>query len=397
MSLDTASVTEPPSEPIAEVLESTGLRYVSAAMPGIKRIGSPPRFRYLGPSGSQVTDEKVLARIAKLVLPPAWTDVWITTDPRGHLQATGRDVRGRKQYRYHNKWREERDSNKFDRLAAFGRALPKIRTCVARDLGLSGLPREKVLATMVSLLDRIFVRVGDERYRKANGSYGLTTLRDKHVEISGESIRIRFRGKSGKEHDVALSDRRIANIVRRCRELPGYELFQYVEEGEAKSIDATDVNGYLKVVANDDYSAKDFRTWHATVIAANALAIARKSRSGRASPRAVNDAIRKAAESLGNTLAVCRRSYVHPGVLDIELLEAIEQRRGVRVAGLSAEERRVLTLLAAAARRKPDQELARKLERSIAATRRRPKQAIDAPNRAKRALRRRAEPARASG
>jgi DNA topoisomerase-1 len=267
--------------------------------------------------------------------------------------------------------RDERVSNKFDRLARFGRALPAIRATVERDLARPGLPREKVLATMVALLDRTFVRVGDERYRKANGSYGLTTLRNKHVEVSGERIRIRFRGKSGKEHDIALSDRRIANVVRRCRDLPGYELFQYVDDGEVRSIDANDVNTYLKAAAGDDYSAKDFRTWGATVIAANALALAGAPKSDRELTRTVNQAIRQAADSLGNTLAVCRRSYIHPGVLDCKRVEEVCRRRARRVQGLSTDERRVLALLDAAAKDRPDEQLVAKLVRSSQVVRRR--------------------------
>jgi DNA topoisomerase I len=364
MQVDSANAEAPPPA-VVEVLESTGLRYTSDAKPGIRREGKAPDFRYVDARGEPVNDERTLARIANLVLPPAWTDVWISTDPRGHLQATGRDARGRKQYRYHAKWREERDSNKFDRLAAFGRALPAIRRKVESDLARPGLPRAKVLATMVALLDRTYVRVGDERYRKANGSYGLTTLRNRHVEVSGERIRIRFKGKSGKEHDIALSDRRIANVVRRCRDLPGYELFCYLEDGEVRSIDAADVNAYLKEAAGDDYSAKDFRTWGATVIAANALAAAAVPKSERQTTRTINEAIKRAAESLGNTVAVCRKSYVHPGVLDCRLVESQASRRVARIAGLEADEAKVVALLDAAAKAKPGEDLAGKLRQSL--------------------------------
>jgi DNA topoisomerase-1 len=369
MQLDpSAPVAEPVAPPpaVVDVLESTGLRYGSDAIPGIRREGKPPAFRYVAPGGREIEDEKTLARVRKLVLPPAWTDVWIATDPRSHLQATGRDARGRKQYRYHAKWREERDSNKFERLAAFGRALPAIRRTVERDLARAGLPREKVLATMVALLDRTCVRVGDERYRKANGSYGLTTLRNKHVEVRGETIRLRFRGKSGKEHDIALSDRRLASVVKRCRDLPGQELFRYSDEDGVRSIDAGDVNDYLKAAAGNEYSAKDFRTWGATVIAAAALAAAATPRSDREATRTVNQAIRRAAEQLGNTLAVCRRSYIHPGVLDCKRIEAVCARRTRPVRGLSSDERRVLALLDDAARDRPDDQLAVKLARSVA-------------------------------
>jgi DNA topoisomerase I len=338
-----------PPEAVADVIEATGLSYTSDVAPGYRRLGKPPRFRYVDERDRAVTDERTLSRIAKLVLPPAWTDVWICKDPRGHLQATGRDVKGRKQYRYHAKWREERDSNKFDRLAKFARALPAIRAAVEQDLAKPGLPREKVIATMVSLLDRTCVRIGGERYRRENGSFGLTTLRNRHVDVQGECIRIRFRGKSGKEHDVSLCDARIARVVRRCRELPGYELFRYVEDGEARTVGASDVNAYLKQHAGDDYTAKDFRTWGATVVAANAILEAAKPESERQATRMVNDAIRKAAETLGNTLAVCRKSYVHPGVLDHALAAQVTKRRRARVDRLSPEECRTLAVLGASA------------------------------------------------
>ena len=373
MQLDPAprpAPVSPPSPQVADVLESTGLRYGNDAKPGIRREGKPPRFRYVAADGRAIDDEAVLGRVRKLVLPPAWTDVWIAADPRSHLQATGRDARGRKQYRYHAKWRDERDCNKFGRLAAFAHALPAIRRAVDRDLALPGLPREKVLAAMVLLLDRSFVRVGDERYRRENGSYGLTTLRNRHVEVRGETIRLRFRGKSGKEHDIALTDRRLARVVRRCRDLPGYELFQYVDDGGVRAVDAGDVNAYLKAAAGDEYSAKDFRTWGATVVAAAALAAMQPPKSARESTRAVNAAIREAAQLLGNTLAVCRRSYIHPDVLDCERIAGIASTRSRPVRGLSGDEMRVLALLNRAARRRPDDDLAAKLSRSLA--RRRP-------------------------
>jgi DNA topoisomerase-1 len=330
---------------VADVLETTGLAYSTDGEPGFRREGSPPKVRYKDASGRPVKEERTLERIDKLVLPPAWTDVWICRNPRGHLQATGRDARGRKQYRYHAKWREERDSSKFDRLAKFAHALPAIRAAVERDLAKPGLPREKVIATMVSLLDRTFVRIGGERYRKENGSYGLTTLRNRHVEVQGERIRIRFRGKSGKEHDVALCDRRIAGIVRRCRDLPGYELFQYVEDGVVHSIGAADVNAYLKETAGDEYTAKDFRTWGATVVAASAIIEAQPPATPRETTRIVLAAIRRAADMLGNTLAVCRKSYVHPGVLNRARAARVAKRRRPRIDRLSADEVRTLAVL----------------------------------------------------
>ena len=353
---DAAAVTPA----VAEVLESTGLAYSSDREPGIRRVGSAPRFRYVDASGRPLRDARTKERIDKLVLPPAWTEVWICRDPQGHLQATGRDARGRKQYHYHPKWRTERDSNKFDRLAKFARALPAIRAAIERDLAKPGLPREKVIATMVSLLDRTSVRIGGERYRRENGSYGLTTLRNRHVEVQGECIRIRFRGKSGKEHDIALCDRRIAGIVRRCRDLPGYELFQYVEDGVVRSIGASDVNAYLKEAAGDEYTAKDFRTWAATVVAATAIIEAQQPGSPRETTRVLTAAIRRAADTLGNTVAVCRKSYVHPGVLNCALAARIARRRRPRIDRLSADEGRALAVVVASS-----QPLEVQLQRSL--------------------------------
>ena len=337
-----------PPEPIAAVLASAGLRYTLDHEPGIARRGTPARFRYVDARGRAVRDTATLNRIRRLAIPPAWTDVWICTDGQGHLQATGRDVRGRKQYRYHEDWRAERDQNKFHRLTAFARTLPAIRAAVDRDLALPGLPREKVLAAMVRLLDRTFVRVGDERYRRDNGSYGLTTLRNRHVKVNGDRIRIRFRGKAGKEHDLALEDSRIASVLRRCIDLPGYELFQYVEDGAPRQVAAMDVNDYLKRIAGADYTAKDFRTWGATMIAVNALDRAELPSSATAAARVVNDALRSAANVLGNTLAVCRKSYVHPGVVTAFLGGTLKPRRSrVSAAGLRAHERRTLAVLLA--------------------------------------------------
>lgn len=359
---DASTVDSELTREVAEVLESTGLVYSSDCDAGMRRGGEAGKFDYVNSNGLPLTDERALERIAKLALPPAWTDVWICRSARGHLQATGRDVKGRKQYRYHNKWREERDSNKFDRLAKFAESLPGIRATVERDLAKSGLPREKVLATMVSLLDRTCLRIGGERYRKENGSFGLTTLRNRHVQVQGERIRIRFRGKSGKDHDIALSDRRIASIVRRCRDLPGYELFQYVEGDGVRSIGASDVNDYLKASAGEEYTAKDFRTWGATVVATNAIIEAQRPASKRATTRLVTDALRRAAALLGNTPAVCRKSYVHPGVLNHALVADVARRRRRRRERLSAEEMRAHAVLVAAL-----QPLERQLQRSLQA------------------------------
>jgi DNA topoisomerase I len=303
-------------------------------------------LRYVDADGRRVRRAATLVRIRALAIPPAWTSVWICEDPQGHLQATGRDARGRLQYRYHAQWRAQRDEHKFDRLAEFAAMLPAIREAVARDLAQPGLSRRKLLAAMVRLLDRTHARVGDERYRRDNGSFGLTTLRTRHVRISGDRIRLRFRGKSGKEHDLSLLDKRLARIVRRCLDLPGYELFRYVEDGETRPLCATDVNAYLQEVAGADYTSKDFRTWRATVIAAVLLRRFGLADSAAERTKTVNRAIRVAARALGNTLAVCRRSYVHPGIVDAYLADAMPARCPRSPApGLRAGERRTLALL----------------------------------------------------
>lgn len=322
------------------------LRYARAGDPGFRRDGAPDAFRYVDDDGRIVRRAETLARIRALVIPPAWTSVWICGDPQGHLQVTGRDARGRLQYRYHAQWRAQRDQHKFHRLANFAAALPAIRAAVERDIAKPGLSRRKLLAAMVRLLDRRFMRVGDERYRRDNGSFGLTTLRARHVRVSGDRIRLRFRGKSGKEHDVSLADRRLARIVRRCLDLPGYELFRYVEDGETRKVCATDVNAYLQEVAGADYTAKDFRTWGATVIATVLLTRYGLPPSLGERAKTVNRALRAAAHALRNTLAVCRKSYVHPGVVDAYLAGALPARRvRNRTAGLRSAERRTLALL----------------------------------------------------
>ena len=332
--------------PLKAALAAAALRYSRPSDPGIHRVGSPGAFRYVDGRGRAIRRAQTLARIRALALPPAWTSVWICDDPQGHLQATGRDARGRLQYRYHPQWRAQRDEHKFERLADFAAALPAIREAVARDLAAPGLPRRKLLAAMVRILDRTFMRVGDERYRRENGSFGLTTLRTRHVEVSGNRVRLRFRGKSGKEHDVSLSDRRLARIVRRCLDLPGYELFRYVENGETWPLCATDVNEYLREIAGTDYTSKDFRTWGATVIATVLLTRYGLPASAAERTRTINRALRAAAQALGNTLAVCRKSYVHPGVVGAYVDDALPPRRmKLRVRGLRTAERRTLSLL----------------------------------------------------
>ena len=342
--LDIATVAAAPE--IGAVLEAAQLTYSRPCDAGYRREGPPDAFRYVDEHGRVVRRPAVLARIKTLAIPPAWTSVWICADPQGHLQAVGRDARGRLQYRYHADWRAQRDQYKFHRMVNFARKLPGIRQAVERDLATPGLNRRKLLAAMVCILDRTFMRVGDERYRRDNGSYGLTTLRTKHVRVSGDRIRLRFRGKSGKEHDVALADRRLARIVRHCLDLPGYELFQYMEDGERRRIFATDVNEYLQEISGADYTAKDFRTWGATVIATVLLTRYGPASSATERTRTVNRALRAAAQALRNTLAVCRKSYVHPGVVDAYLADALPPRKlKRRYAGLSVAESRTLLLL----------------------------------------------------
>jgi len=304
----------------AEAARAAGLRYVSDAQPGIRRRRQGRGFAYVGLSGEPVRERPTLKRIRSLAVPPAWTDVWICADPRGHLQATGRDARGRKQYRYHPRWREVRDEAKYGRLLAFGESLPALRRRVERDLGKDGLPRERIVATVVRLLDRCLLRIGNLEYAKDNGSFGLTTLRDDHVAVEGSRLRFKFRGKSGKEHDVDVRDRRIAQIVRRCQELPGQELFRYEEEdGGVRTVESDDVNLYLGEATGQPFTAKDFRTWAGTVLAARELAAIGTFGSETEGRRNLVSAIKAVAEQLGNTQAVCRKCYVHPAVVEAYL------------------------------------------------------------------------------
>src|SRR3954468_15169391 len=296
---------------------SAGLRYVcDQRTPGIRRLGSPGRFRYVRADGRKVSSDD-LARIKSLVIPPAWTDVWICASPDGHLQATGRDARGRKQYRYHVRFRQMRDEVKYSRLPAFAQALRRIRRRTAADLRKRGLPREKVLAAAVQLLEKTLIRIGNEEYARVNGSVGLTTMRDRHAKIRGAEVRFEFRGKSGVAHAVELHDPRLAKIVKACRDLPGYELFQYVDaDGARQSICSDDVNAYLREISGHDFTAKDFRTWAGTVLAAQALKVASGFDTQRQAKKYIKAAIDVVAEKLGNTPAVCRKCYVHPFILD---------------------------------------------------------------------------------
>ena len=336
-----------------ESARSAGLRYTTDAKPGIRRKRLGKRFTYVREDGRTILGAAELGRIKSLVIPPAWSDVWICSDPRGHLQATGRDARGRKQYRYHPKWREVRDQTKYHRLIDFAYALPKIRRTTAGHLRRAGLPREKVLATVVQLLEKTLIRVGNDEYARANRSYGLTTLRNAHVEVNGPRLRFSFRGKSGVEHEVDLNDRRLARIVRQCRDLPGYELFQYIDEnGERQTVGSEDVNAYLKEITGQEVTSKDFRTWAGTVLAAQLLKELDVASSGAHAKRNIVRVVEMVAEKLGNTKAVCRKCYIHPAIFDAYLngsIEEIIEQRARKVARaverLTADEAAVLGFL----------------------------------------------------
>lgn len=335
--------------------EEAGLRYVSGEGACIRRIRSGRSFRYIGTNGRPLRDQKHLARIRALVIPPAWQDVWICPSANGHLQAVGRDAKGRKQYRYHAKYRAHRDEAKFSRMIAFGTVLALMRRKVERDLRRRGLPREKVLATVVTLLQTTYIRVGNDEYARENESFGLTTMKDQHVRIAGAQLQFHFRGKSGQEHFIALTDRRLARIVKQCRDLPGYELFQYVDRnGATHRIDSGDVNEYIRRVSGHDFTAKDFRTWAGTLLAARELEAAGPAASATAAKRTIVGAIKTAARHLGNRPATCRKYYVHPAVFDAftdgSLFEVMQQGREQQEAyggrGLRAEEYSVMVIIA---------------------------------------------------
>jgi DNA topoisomerase I len=330
------------------------LRYVHDSMPAITRHKARNGFDYRMPDGSLVRDIDTLKRIRSLAIPPAWTDVWVCPDPNGHLQAVGRDQRGRKQYRYHPRWREVRDEAKFGKMLVFSRALPLIRARVDEDLKRHGLPRERVLAAIVRLMDLTLFRVGNTEYAKENKSFGLTTLRNRHVAIDGSRIHIHFRGKSGKQHESDINDRRLARIVKNCQDLPGYELFQYIdEEGNRHPVDSADVNDYLREITGEEVTAKDFRTWAGTHMAAQALREFEHFDSESKRKKAIVQAVEKVSKHLGNTPAVCRRCYIHPaifdGYLDGTLLEALAEKAGAylreNIDGITAEEAAVTAFL----------------------------------------------------
>ena len=322
------------------------LHYVDDTLPGISRKKVRGKFHYFDPAGHRITDPAEIQRINALAVPPAYVDVWICADPRGHLQATGRDARGRKQYRYHVRWREVRDTDKYSRLRDFGLALPKLRKKLESILAAPGFSREKVMATVITLLDATLIRIGNPQYAKENRSYGRTTLRDRHVEINGSAIQFQFRGKSGVEHQITVKDRRLARIVKRCQDIPGQHLFQYLDEdGERHPITSADINAYLQTLTGADFTAKDYRTWAGSALA---LAVLRQLawQPETEAKRHVVQTVKDVARQLGNTPAVCRKCYIHPGVLDGYHLGALAELPRPRIRkGLRAEEVALAMLL----------------------------------------------------
>lgn len=336
--------------------EEAGLVYVDDGRPGLTRRRSGTGFRYLDAKGAPVRDKAVLARIRSLAIPPAYTDVWICPRRNGHIQATGRDAKGRKQYRYHPDFRQAREANKFSRIMAFADALPGIRRRVDADMKRPGLSRDKVLATVVHLLETTLIRVGNDDYARTNKSYGLTTLRDPHVRIEGAALSFRFKGKSGKTWDVSLKDRRVARIVKACQDLPGQELFQYLDpDGTQRDVTSSDVNAYLREITGEDFTAKDFRTWAGTVLAALALREFEHFDSEAGAKRNIRTAIESVASRLGNTPTICRKCYIHPHILDsylkggllLQVKDAVESELSEDLSRLRPEEAAVLGLLQA--------------------------------------------------
>ncbi len=333
--------------------QEAGLRYVTDEKPGFKRQRRGKGFVYFDTHSERITDEEVLKRIKSLVIPPAWKNVWICPFKNGHIQATGVDARGRKQYKYHAKWSEVRNETKFEKMLSFGEALPLIRKRIHHDLLKHNLPKEKVIAAVVRLLEMTLIRVGNEEYAKENKSFGLTTMRDKHVEISGEKITFEFKGKSGIMHAISLKDRRLANIIKRCEELPGQDLFQYVDEdGKRHTITSEDVNQYLQKITQEEFTAKDFRTWAGTICAISALKEGGESTTKTESKKNLTQAVKQVSKRLGNTPTVCRKYYIHPAVLKAydegELLTIFPQKTtddSIPHDGLHDEEVAVLKFL----------------------------------------------------
>ena len=374
-------VTLLPSDPY-ESARIAGLRYVTDDMPGIRRRRAGTGFVYLDPQGQPIRDRETLGRIRSLVIPPAWTDVWICPLASGHIQAIGLDARGRKQYRYHAVYRQVRDATKFTRMVAFGLALPKIRARVAEDVRRQGLPREKVLATVVSLLEQTCIRVGNEEYRKQNESFGLTTLRNRHVRIHGRTMRFHFKGKSGQVHDLELTDRRLARIVRDCQCIPGHELFQYLDhDGQPERIGSGDVNDYLREITGEAFTAKDFRTWNGSREALSALELIGPAESQTAAKRNIVEAVKITAERLNNRPATCRKYYIHPTVLeaytDGSLFQSLSRAQAAEDKyGLRREEVALMKLLsthepAPVRRATTDKQLPLALKQSVAQIRKR--------------------------
>jgi DNA topoisomerase I len=347
------NVVDPVTDP-AESAKIAGLLYASDTMPGIRRAKAGRGFRYIGPDHKPVHDKETLARIKSLVIPPAWKDVWICPNPKGHLQVTGRDAQGRKQSRYHPRWREIRDETKYERMIFFGAALPNIRERVEDDLKMPGLPRPKVLATIVHLMETTLIRIGNEEYARRNRSYGLTTMRNKHVDVDGSTVTFHFKGKSGIQHTVDINDRRIARIIQRCQDIPGYELFQYIDkDGTHHSVDSADVNEYLREITSQDFTAKDFRTWAGSLLASMTLNTFGAFTSETEAKRNVLQAIKIVAARLGNTPSVCRKCYVHPAVLECYIKGTIFETKklpqskdnGDLIGALRREEARLLKFL----------------------------------------------------
>ncbi|HEX2869442.1 MAG TPA: hypothetical protein VHO03_20530 [Ignavibacteriales bacterium] len=346
--LETLIVTEP-----VEAAEAAGLRYVTDEDPGFSRKGQGKSFIYLDKNGNKLSDTKHINRIEALVIPPAWTNVWICPYSNGHIQATGRDQKGRKQYIYHAEWEDIRNTNKFNLMIRFGESLPLIRARVDEDLRRHGLPREKVMAILVRLLEETLIRIGNHEYAKQNDSYGLTTLRNKHMELNGSKVKFIFKGKSGKQWEVDVANRRLARLVRQCQELPGQQLFQYLdEEGKRQSVESADVNSYLKEVINQDFTAKDFRTWGGTVRAAKELFDLGSAEAEKDKQKNLVQAIKKVASALNNTPSVSRKYYIHPEVISAYMdnslfnyMEKASQNPDTSPFGLNTEESAVLNIL----------------------------------------------------
>jgi DNA topoisomerase I len=342
------------TDPVESAAEA-GLRYVRSGGPCIQRLKHGKSFRYIGPDGKPLRDPAQLERIRNLVIPPAWTNLWICPSPNGHLQAVGRDAKGRKQYRYHARYRAVRDEAKFSRMIAFSAALALIRRGVERDLKRNGLPREKVLAVVVRLLETAWVRIGNDEYAKENESFGLTTMRNRHVHIEGAKLMFQFRGKSGQNHTIELTDRRLASIVKQCRDLPGYNLFEYVDEsGNVCRIDSADVNHYIRELAGQDFTAKDFRTWAGTLLAARELHAAGPAETQTAGNKVVIEAVRQVSKKLGNRPATCRKYYIHPAILDAyadgslfeKMRQGVAQDEALEGTGLRPEEYAAVAIIA---------------------------------------------------